>query len=265
MTHIRMIALDFDNTLIGHDNGLPVMPADTKALLLKLIAEGIEVGIASGRRWRDMRAALAYLGLSWGRPFPTFIVTRETFLYWMQDGEMVPDRAWNEARGWEMEQLARALLGKAPTWLTALEEAGLHITGWILWSDYGLEFRLATIEEAERARQILKAHTADWAQARVHRNRFLAHIALATAGKGKTLRWATEARGLAPHQVLAIGDSLNDWDMLDGSQGFWSGAVGNADEQLKEKVREVGGVIAEQPAGAGVAEIIAAYRRRGLL
>jgi len=265
VTKIRMIGMDFDHTLIDHNQAGPRVPEATKALLYDLIAEGVEVGIVSGRQWWAMRDLLECQGIPWGKPFPTFFVTREAFLYWVHNGEMEPDREWNEARAEEMEELAQAIMRHAPQWFAAIKEAKLHVTGWTLWGDYGFELRLATLEEAERARKILQAHIEGWQLARAQRNRFLAHVALATAGKGRTLLRAAEVKGFHPHQVLAIGDSLNDLDMLDGALGLRSGAVGNAEEAVKQVVRRAGGVIASRPAGEGVIEIIAAYQEQGLL
>ena len=94
--------------------------------------------------------------------------------------------------------------------------------------------------------------------ARVHRNRMLAQVVLSTAGKGNSLLRAATVKGLRPHQVLAIGDTLNDLDMLDGRHGFRAGAVGNADLVIKQAVLAAGGIVAEREAGAGLAEILLA-------
>ena len=120
-------------------------------------------------------------------------------------------------------------------------------------------------EDAEQVRQMLTEWVQDMPLARAHRNYALAHVVLATGGKGNTLLHAASQRGLAPGHVLAIGDSLNDLQMLDGRLGMHSGAVGNADPVVQQAVRAAGGIVATQRAGAGVGEILRHYGQDGLL
>lgn len=263
--NIGIIGMDFDLTLVDYPEGKPHVPARTLDLLADLVRGGTEVGIVSGRYWWEMRDTLTEAGLAWGNPFPSFVAARETFIYWFREGRMTPDDEWNLPRGEEAAELARVLVPRETEFVTALEAEGLKMRRFILWGDYGMEMHFASAEEAERAREHLARWVASIRLARTHRNRFLAHVVLATAGKGRSLLRAAQSRGLRPDQVLAIGDTLNDLDMLDGALGFWTGAVGNADDVIKDAVTAAGGVVAEAAAGDGVAEIIATYRERGLV
>ena len=262
---IRMVGMDFDLTLIEHRDGGVYVPPETYETLVALIEAGIEVGIVTGRGSWAMHKLLEQAGITWGRPFPTFICPRETFLYWITDGQLQPDAAWNQARSGELAELVGWITPRQYEWHRAIEVAGLDIAHWILWGDYGLEVGMNSPEDAERVRQMLTEWVQDMPLARTHRNYALAHVVLTTGGKGNTLLHAASQRGLAPGQVLAIGDSLNDLTMLDGKLGMHSGAVGNADPAVKQAVEAAGGMVATQPAGAGVAEILRHYRREGLL
>lgn len=256
---IRMVGMDFDLTLVDYPNGRARVPEPTQELLKSLIGRGLEVGIVSGRPWWDMRDMLERVGMGWGNPFPSFFVACETFLFWMRNGKMEPDAEWNAARGKESEALSRRLMPEAAAWLGGFERHGLRVSGWNLFSNYGLEVHFPKAEEAEQARQLLTQWAASVPMARVHRNRMMAQVILATAGKGNSLLRAARNKGLNPAQVLAVGDTLNDLDMLDGSFGFRSGAVGNAEEAVKAAVRAAGGMVASQEAGAGLAEILTTY------
>ncbi len=262
---IRIIGMDFDLTLIEHRNGGVYVPPETYEMLVALIESGVEVGIVTGRGSWDMDKLLEQAGVVWGRPFPTFICPRETFLYWITDGRRQPDEAWNQARSGELAELVGWITPRQYEWHKAIEVAGLEIAHWILWGDCGLEVGMNSPEDAEQVRQMLAGWVKDMPLAQVHRNYALAHVVLATAGKGKTLLHAARERDLAPQQVLAIGDSLNDLQMLDGKLGMHSGAVGNADPTVKQAVEAAGGMVATQPAGTGVAEILRHYRQEGLL
>jgi len=260
-----MVGMDFDGTLIGHRNGGVYVPSETYETLVALIDSEVEVGIVTGRGSWAMHKLLEQTGITWGRPFPTFICPRETFLYWVTDGERQPDEAWNEARSRELAELVGSITPRQYEWHRAIEAAGLEIAHWILWGDYGMEVGMHNPEDAEQVRQMLTEWVQDMPLARVHRNYALAHVVLETGGKGNTLLHAASQRGLAPGQVLAIGDSLNDLQMLDGKLGMHSGAVGNADPAVKQAVEATGGVVATQPSGAGVTEILRYYQQEGLL
>jgi hydroxymethylpyrimidine pyrophosphatase-like HAD family hydrolase len=49
----------------------------------------------------------------------------------------------------------------------------------------------------------------------VHRDFSLIDITAPTATKGRALAWRAERLGLTRHQVMAIGDNLNDVEMLE--------------------------------------------------
>jgi hydroxymethylpyrimidine pyrophosphatase-like HAD family hydrolase len=55
---------------------------------------------------------------------------------------------------------------------------------------------------------------------------------------------------------MAIGDSINDLDMLNGEHGFFPVAVANAEIEVKEAVKKAGGMVTKSPASDGVAEAI---------
>jgi len=263
--HIRMVGMDFDLTLIEQRDGGVYVPPETYEMLVALIKSGVEVGIVTGRGSWAMHKLLEQTGITWGQPFPKFICPRETFLYWITDDQRQPDEAWNRARSGELAKLIGWITPRQYEWHRAIEVAGLEITHWILWGDYGLEVGMNNPKDADHVRQMLTEWVQDMPLARAHRNYALAHVALSTGGKGNTLLHAASQRGLAPAQVLAIGDSLNDLQMLDGKLGMHSGAVGNADPTVKQAVEAAGGIVATQPAGAGVAEILRHYQQEGLL
>jgi len=232
------------------------IPKATQELLGETISKGVKIGIVSGRPWYDMRTILAQHGVNFGRPFPSFLVYREKFILWVEDGKTRDEGEWNRLKMREMEALNHEILKRTPSWLAALKEAGLTHKIWNIFGDYGFEVFYSTPEEAEKARGILARLADGLPNAEVQRNYWGTNVVLASGNKGCALRHVADGLGIAPDEVLAIGDSLNDLSMLDGRCGLRSAAVGNADPVVKEAVLKNGGLVAENPGGEGVAEII---------
>lgn len=259
-----LVALDFDMTLIHHTAHGMELPAVTRAQLTELVASGVHAGIVSGRYVWEMQDILERLGMKWANPFPTFYITREAFLYRLEKGAMAPDREWNDARAEETSRFMRRLSAEAGPLAERMEAEGMRLYKWILYSDYALEFHLSGEEEADAALRLIRERLqAAGIDAHVHRNRSVANVMHPRTGKGASLLRLAETMGLRPEQVLAVGDSLNDVDMLDGRFGFAGAAVSNAAPAVKAAVAARRGIIAGSPAGLGVAEIIAHYRSQG--
>lgn len=266
---IRLVALDFDMTLIDHTSEGARLPAETIDALARLLARGVDVGVVSGRYVWEMQEILASLGVKWGDPFPSFYVTRETFIYRQEAADgMQPDREWNDRFARETSAFMKRLSGCAAGLIDHLASHGLQAGKWVLYSDYAFEIHLTDEESAAVACRLLtEALGVQGMEASVHRNRSVANVLHPQTNKGNTLLRLSRTLGLKPEQVLAIGDSLNDLSMLDGRFGFRGGAVGNAAPRVKEIVQEAGGggYVAQARAGWGVAEIIREYERKGFL
>ena len=251
--NIELIATDFDLTLTGHGSDL----GSSVAALEPFVERGISVGLATGRPYWQLGDIFKGNGLVFRKPYPQFLVARENFVFWCEDGEVREDLDYNEVRRQALDKVSQRILGRTPEAFAALKEAGLRYKEWTVFSNYGLEYFFATPEEAEAARQILVEVFRGVEGVRVQRNYWGTNVVASEGGKGHTLRHVAAISNVPPERVLAIGDSLNDLDMLDGRYGFFPAAVGNAAEPVKEAVREAGGIIAEAKAGAGVAEILA--------
>ncbi len=253
---IRLIAVDLDMTLVDWAAHGPHVDPRAIEALTAADTRGVLCGIASGRWDWDMQYILDRAGVLWGEPFPRFIVAREKLISWVTCGALCPDEEWNAARTREMRQLADTCLEFGFGWLSALRESGLRDQRWNLMGDYGLEIGLPSVDDAGRACEILAEQVKDIPLATVHRNWVSANVVLSTGTKGATLRGLAQRKGLDPRQVLAIGDNLNDLDMVNGQHGLTGGAVGNAIEEVKAAVRASGGYVAQAEYGAGVAEIV---------
>ena len=110
--------------------------------------------------------------------------------------------------------------------------------------------------DLQLARQILHDHGSNVEIIDTH---FAIHIKSKKVNKGTGLIKVAELMGLSPKDFVAIGDSVNDVEMLDVA-GFGV-VVGNGDPEL----RSVADFTAASPYGAGAAEGINYLRARSLI
>ena len=143
---VRLIGTDFDLTLF-HAGGISKA---TQEVLVQTVNKGIRVGIVSGRPWYDMRTMLVQTGVNFGKPYPSFLVWREKFILWVEDGKTREQTDWNQLKLREMEELNSEILKVAPGWLAALKEAGLTHRIWNIFGDYGFEVFYSNRMEALR-------------------------------------------------------------------------------------------------------------------
>ena len=105
----------------------------------------------------------------------------------------------------------------------------------------------------EIARELLK----EFPEVEIVDTGFAVHIKSKRINKGIGLKRVAELMGLDARELVAIGDSPNDIEMLKVS-GFGV-AVGNAHPEVKRVAR----MVTKGEYGAGVAEAVGELRRRG--
>lgn len=107
--------------------------------------------------------------------------------------------------------------------------------------------------DVERARELLKG----FPEIEIVDTGFAVHIKSRRVNKGTGLKRIAELMGLDARELVAIGDSPNDIEMLKAS-GFGV-AVGNAHPELKRAAA----LVTKGEHGAGVAEAVGYLRERG--
>ncbi|MDD4796486.1 MAG: HAD family hydrolase [Eubacteriales bacterium] len=278
MHRIKMIAMDFDWTLLDHTGGKKYIPSDTLALINRLIAGGILVGIDSGRQAEALLDTLRLAGVQPGRPFPSFFMDQENFIYWNRghrdphriydwdkDGMFVSQGGDNDTLQAANDAFCRRLAGRVADMMAAIDAQGWAVEKWIVFSQFGMEIHFTEADCAQQAIALLEDFFTPQDGVALHRNTSIVNVVPAGSGKGAALLRAARYCGYAPGDVLAIGDSLNDISMLSGEYGFLSGCVGNADPIVKELVRKNDGYVSDKPAGDGVYDVIRHYAARGYL
>src|ERR1041385_7946890 len=94
MARIRLVGLDFDNTLYsGHATLAPVLP-----WFEKLNRAGIKVGLVTGRTFGSLRELFENDGYEWGFPFPDFAICFESRILDASGETMTGCTLWNTER-----------------------------------------------------------------------------------------------------------------------------------------------------------------------
>ena len=181
---------------------------------------------------------------------------------------MVPDHEWNAAASQGMGELFSWLVDFYFELYPELTAAGFPVESYRLMGEYGMLVGMNSEEEAEDVRLWLEKRIKGKPFARVHRNRtntniVLSQTAMGPAGKGASLLRAATSRGIATHEVLAVGDGLNDIDMMTEELGFHCATVSDAIPAVIDAVRARGGHVAGQRSTYGLGEILDVYLKKG--
>jgi hydroxymethylpyrimidine pyrophosphatase-like HAD family hydrolase len=122
-----------------------------------------------------------------------------------------------------------------------------------------VELRYPESEAAEAGRRLASSLLQNHAAALIPvRNSRLLSLRHPLSRKGFALAHLVEHLGLLMSQAVAVGDSLNDLTMLDGSCGNLTAAVPNADPLVLAATQAAGGILLEEPATLGVASLFEA-------
>ena len=258
LSRIAAVALDFDGTLIEH--GETIRPA-AQAAIARAAAAGVKVCTASGRPPGGQQEILARNGLGPEAGLIAALCCDERSVWLLRDGAYEPYRPWNDAMEAEWRRLLPAATALWSAALEQLRDQGYdvqpHVTGDKIIERGLLDYKFSGEDECRQAAVWLTEFvTTRSAELMVNSNWHLAQILAKAGGKGNSVAAMARALGLAPGEMLAVGDRENDVTMLDGSAGLAAAAVGNAVAPIRDLVRRQGGYLATAEVGAGVAEIL---------
>lgn len=248
---IKLIACDLDNTLTENSFILPKV----KEFLQEIVNEGIKFVINSGRCLKNIREVLLESKIYPSLGFPQAIISRQGVnIHYLKDEDYIADEEWNRKKEEQLKLMQGDVGWKGIKWEKLIKKMGLSPQEKRI--SYGLfALRFDREKEARLARSIL-AQKNHIKYVTFLRNKGYLTLSLSTALKGKSLAKVAQYFNIPSSRVLAIGDSQNDEDMLDGKFGFLSAVPSNAEEEIKEMVDKNGGYIALHPAGKGTVEAI---------
>lgn len=261
---IAMIAMDLDGTIL--EQGEIILP-EVIAALTELSARGVRCVTATGRQVAFQRELFARYEMdmaSTGVIQALIGDEREIFIGTPAGYE--PHGAWNDtlrARWVDLFPMAWSLLEDAKV---EAESRGWDVR-FLQGQEIAFERGLPTLvlEDAPEASSLCL-----WVQEQIdlrklplatNRNVRIVQAFDALTGKGPALAEMARYFGIPNEQVLAIGDSSNDYTMLDPAfgHGFRTATPANAEQELKDLVRAGNGYVSSQTVGLGIVEAIEAH------
>ena len=249
---LKLVACDLDNTLM---EGVPIEP-EVREFMVEIREEGIKFVINSGRPLKDILDVLSDSKVPCSRGYPEAIISMHgAFIHYLKGKNYIEDEEWNKEKEKEMEILRQEIGWKSKLWEKIIEDK-FKIKPLRKEIDQGV-FRVLfnNEKEAEKVREAITRES-NFKYTTFLRNKCFLIATLSTAQKGCSLLRVAQHFGIPPSEVLAIGDSHNDMDMLNGRYGFVPAAPSNADEEIKSLVKSKSGYVASLPEGKGVIEIV---------
>lgn len=241
---IKLIVSDIDGTLVP-DGSHKINP-EIFDVILKLRAKGIQFAAASGRQWVSIESIFqpvkekifylsdngAYVGCH-GRNLFLNTIERQTVMDMIQEVRRT-------------EGLELMLSGPDVVYVETRDQ---EILDWLI---HGYKFQVQQVDDLTKVdsefikvsvyrKSEVEAHTASL------RARFADRLKITIAGemwmdcmkpginKGQAVKLLQDSLMIKPEETMVFGDQLNDIEMM--SQAYYSFAVGNAREEVKNAAR----------------------------
>lgn len=252
---IKLLSLDLDGT-IAESAGLHVWLADEVVEMLNRLGErGISWCSNSGRSADNQSGMIqATRALT---NMPIAILSGERFIHLADPPYYVPLEPYNGNVQLRMEALFPEMSAAIEPHRERLrtqykfrvEGQANQVIGWNVTDESNADALMSDVEELLN----------DVSDAQVLRNGAWIIATHKDAGKGRILGELMDRQDLTRENVLAIGDHLNDLDMLDGRVARFVGCPANAASQVKAAVKAAGGFVSEKPGAAGALDVIRYY------
>jgi len=248
---IKLVGLDFDNTLYDGENSLArVLP-----WFKRLHGQGIKLGLVTGRTFGSLQKLFETDGYRWGEPFPDFAICFESRIL-TPDGKTVQGcEQWNQERDRDVVAAHNIVEREIAGWLRTLETDGIFSRHTWLDDNYGVYMEFDSPEHSLAACEKIKAMSDPTYPLRFVRNYSGLSIHAKNRSKGPALATLLEAWDIAQTEVLVIGDSFNDLCMMNGDYQYQVATVSNADPAIHNAVSKKDGIISDKSCSHGVIDI----------
>lgn len=250
-----ILSFDFDGTL--HFSGEnPPVPVEFFELILRLREEkGVIWGINTGRSMAQMVEGFIESRF----PFlPDWVVAREREIYFPNTfGRWLPLKIWNT----RCEKEIHGLFKHAAKLLKRIRHEIEEQTGaqWLEFEGEPAGIISRTEEEMEWIVGHLETLLATEPHLAWQRNSIYLRFGHRDFQKGSSLSEITRYYGMEVAQCFAIGDSHNDFEMLDPAHAGMTACPANAVSAIKEKIAATGGIITQAMHGRGSIEALNHY------
>ncbi len=250
-----ILSFDFDGTL-HHSAGNPPVPTAFFTLIAQLREQqGLIWGINTGRSMAHMVEGF----LESHFPFlPDWVVAREREIYFPNNfGRWLPDLDWNRKSEQEIHKLFKHLHQLLTKIRSEVEqhtgarwiEMDGEPAGLISQSEAEMEWIIDRISPLVAAEPLLA-----W-----QRNSIYLRFGHRDFQKGSSLSQVAKHYQRNATHCFAIGDSYNDFEMLDPAHAAMTACPANAVVAIREKIAATGGLITQAAYGHGSIEALHHY------
>ncbi|BCU76824.1 HAD hydrolase family protein [Luteolibacter sp. LG18] len=247
-----VLSFDFDGTL--HDpSAVPTVPVRFFETVQRLReSHGAVWGLNTGR---SMPYALEGLVDARCPVAPDYLVAREREIYFPnQFGRWVPDEAWNKRCAKDIHTLFK----KHRKLLARIREEVLAHTGaeWLEMEGEPAGLIARREEDMEWIMPRVIELAGDVPDLGWQRNSIYLRFGHKNYQKGSSLAEVASRYGVPVEGRFAIGDSHNDFEMLDPANTGMIACPSNSVEELRGHVRALGGYVCKTSHGDGAVEAL---------
>lgn len=246
---IKLVALDMDDTLLSAGHEISARNAD---VIRRATAQGVTVTIATGRMFRSAQPFAQGLGLD--VPLITYngalvknLLSGETLLHRPIAAEAAAQvLTIFKQKGWYLQSYVDDVLYVAERNEKALYYEKLaRVSATALGDDFYTwrqtptkMLAMAEPNEVKVMQKLLQSLFGDKLYLALSKPTYLEMVNPAV-NKGTALAFLAEKLGIERQEVMAVGDSFNDLDMIEyAGLGV---AMGNAPEEVKSRAQAVVG------------------------
>ncbi|MEI6125409.1 MAG: HAD hydrolase family protein [Pseudomonadota bacterium] len=252
-----LIALDLDGTSVRYE---PRLEMDSG--LMQYIASLRSCGIVwamNSDRYTDTMADIASLLPPEERPAAILSCQRFIHLRNDDDASYLPLHHWNKQQMLLHKELWDRIAPFFSGWKKKIEASYAVIE--CVANDIVFACMVPPEQTPGLKKQMLE-FIKPWPDAQVSGNQDWTFILHASFSKANVLRHCAEQLGVAAHNIIAIGDGINDISMLNGLVTPLVGCPANASREVIDAVTAAGGMVADAPAASGTLQILKYYVSR---
>lgn len=259
---IEAVAFDLDGTIL---EGGELIRDEVQEALRSMSARGIVCVTATGRPFEFQRDLFERTNLDVKSGVITGLICDEREIYLSNGSEYEPLASWNDLvreRWIDVYPVAMEMLVEAEqeSARRGYPVRRLHLDE-VSFSRGLPSLVFENPAEAIAIEQWIEDELAarDDHPLTTNRNVRLVQVFDRKVGKGLVLAELAKHLDIEREHLLALGDSSNDYTMLDGRFGFQCATFANAEDKLKAIVTTANGYVATASAGLGVVESFHAY------
>lgn len=256
MKTIRLIATDLDGTIIGSSNDFPLYTAFRQRMNELKEKDGTLWAACTGRSlgsFQEFFSPMRMMGLN-----PDFVVVRHAYIYTIGRFGYTPRLLWN-LRTWRHVWLDKLHVRRA---LNQWDKTFTRIyrgVKTISKTDERLCLQFDSEETASVGMGLLTEKARPFKHLKVFQYSREVDVMSVPFTKGLATSELARHLGIAPENILTIGNGYNDISMLDGTVARLTGCPSNSEKEVMEVVHNSGGHIAKGRCLHGVMEVLEAY------